>query len=251
MAKASSSAEVAGSTSGRPAPPQGPPQTVEGTEDWCSRVLSVFIHDISQPLTVLAGEIQLALLDSHSAAEYRQALEACQAQAQRLSTLVERVRELAHAELPATTTHRVDLVEVARDVIELLQPWAHAKGVVIALEAEASCQVLAASENLRQVVSHAIRMAVDRSPDSGMVRVMISASPQCGACQVVDESPVPPPEELAELLDPLGQDPARSHRLVDSRLEWCLARRMTQAWGGRFEVKGASHRCSVGFTVPV
>jgi signal transduction histidine kinase len=224
----------------------------EESRTWCLRLVSVLIHEISQPLTVLAGEIQLALRDHHPEAEYREVLEGCAIQTEHLSQLVERLRDLAWAEQGAEVTGEVRMLEVARQSIQSIRPLAGPKQITFALEAEGDPEVAAPPGNLKRVLHEVLKSAVERSPRDREVRITVEASPPVVTCRVIDHGSALSPEDVARLLDPFTRDPGRQPvRFVDRSLEWCLAKRMTEAWGGSFGVESGPKGCSVSFTVPV
>jgi signal transduction histidine kinase len=223
----------------------------EESRDWCLRLLSVLTHEMSQPLTVLSGEAELALAAAHTESAYREALQGCATQAERLGRLVERVRELARAEGPAEVTKPASIREAVRQSVELIRPLADTKQVTFVVEAESDLQVAAPHQNLRKAIGQVLEFLVDRSPQCGEVRVNLTASPPSAVCRVIDPGLALPPEELALLLDPLTRDSERRLRFTDIRLEWCLAKRMIQAWGGAFGVESGPEGCSVSLSVPL
>jgi hypothetical protein len=59
------------------------------------------LHDMAQPLTVLHGSLELALMQVQTADEYRQWLEFALEQAERLVSNLEYVQQLVHLQRPA------------------------------------------------------------------------------------------------------------------------------------------------------
>jgi len=224
-------------------------QRAEESRNWCSKLLSVLLHEMSQPLTVLAGEIQLLLLDHHPESEYREVLQQCAAETDRLSLLLALLRELAEAERPPDYAERASVKDALRESVELLRPLGESKGVKFSLEVSSDNHVTVTAERLRKVLLHTLKSAVDRSPNGSQVRVVLLSSPPDVICRVTDMGSVPSAEDVARLLDPLAT--AGRLSLLDSRLEWCIAKRMAEACGGSFAVGGNGEHCRVSVTLPL
>jgi len=224
-------------------------QRAEESRNWCLKLLSVLLHETSQPLTVLAGEIQLALLDHHPETEYRQVLQQCAAQADRLTLLFALLRELVEAERPAEFTEGASLKEALHDCVELLRPLAESKGAKFSLVVPRDYLVTGRAERLRKLLFQPLKFAIDRSPEGGRVRVALLSSPHDAICRVTDAGSLPAAEDVARLLDPLTT--AGRLSLLDSRLELCLAKRMAGACGGSFTVDGDAEHCCVSVTLPL
>ena len=224
-------------------------QRAEESRAWCLKLLSALLHEMSQPLTVLAGEIQLLLLDQHPETEYREVLQQCAAQTDRLSLLLALLRELAEAERLPEFAEGVSVKEALRESVELLRPLAESKGVKLSLDVSSDKEVTGDAERLRKVLFQTLKSAVDRSPEGGQVRVVLLSSPHNAICRVTDMGSMPDAEAVARLLDPLRT--AGRLPLLDSRLEWCLAKRMAEACGGSFTVDGNAQHCRVSITLPL
>jgi signal transduction histidine kinase len=222
----------------------------EESRTWSLKLLSAFAHEISQPLTVIAGEIQLALLGAHPEAEYRKVLERCALQSRRSIKLVGQLRELRRAEGPVDANCSTGIVEVVRECADLIRPLADSKHVTLTSDARDDYTVAVPAETLRWTVCQILKFAVHRSPNGGEVSAGVTKL--CGqvACRVSDRSPLPPPDELAHLLDPLTRNATQTLRFADSHLEWCLAKRAVQACGGTFDVAGGADACSVTLALP-
>lgn len=221
----------------------------EESRNWCLKLLSMLLHEMSQPLTVLAGEIQLALLDHHSETEYRGVLQQCAAQTDRLCQLLALLRELADAERPPDSGAGASLKDALRESVELLGPLAGSKGVQVGLEVTRDHKVDVAAERLNKLLFQLLKFAIDRSPKDGQVRVVLLSSAHDAICRVIDVGSMPSAEDVARLLDP--STTAGQRLELDLHLEWCLAKRMIEACGGSFDVSGNAEHCSVSVALPL
>ncbi|MGH9326163.1 MAG: sensor histidine kinase [Terriglobia bacterium] len=80
------------------------------------KLLALLIHQVSQPLTVLLGEAELALQSYSGEAGLRAALEKCFRGLERLSNMVGNFRVLEEAERPAIST--VPLLGLVEQAVE-------------------------------------------------------------------------------------------------------------------------------------
>lgn len=84
------------------------------------KLLALLIHQVSQPLTVLLGETELALQPPSSEAHLKAALEKCFRGLERLSSLIGNFRVLGEA--GNATVSRVPLVRLVEQAVEIHTP---------------------------------------------------------------------------------------------------------------------------------
>ena len=91
-------------------------------------------HELRSPLTVLRGDLDVALRRERPAAEYRAALERMREEVTRMTGLAENLLLLARADagLPAAAVAEVDLADVAERAVARAARQADAAGVVLA-----------------------------------------------------------------------------------------------------------------------
>jgi len=228
-------------------------QRVEDSRDWCLKLISKLIHEMSQPLTILYGEMHLALRNHPTEASLRAVVESSVQQVDRLSRLVRRLREMAQVERPMALAGGASLVDEVREAVETYRPVADLKQATIVVEEQGDGEVAIAAAHLRQTVHELVKVAVQRSPRGGSVFLSLSAPEEHVALlRVVDQGPALSSEEVALLLDPLMRSPARRTDFVDSSLEWCLAKRTAEAWWGSFNLESGPERgCTASLVLPV
>jgi len=88
-------------------------------------------HDLRGPLTRIRGHIELVLAGPTDAVAYRQALDTALAESERLHRTVDALLQTAQAESGTlgTEMESIDLAAVARDVLDLYQPFAEEKAL--------------------------------------------------------------------------------------------------------------------------
>ncbi len=105
-------------------------------------------HELRTPLSLIRGQVDLALVRPRSAEEYREALQGIEGDIERLTTLVGTLLTLARADARSLPLDRapVDLVETVTSVLEQYGQRAEDTGVT--LRAETAPATLASDEDL-------------------------------------------------------------------------------------------------------
>ena len=89
-----------------------------GSDSLTSSAISHELHQTAQPLTVLQGLLELALLSSRTAEEYRDAIQRAMEQSRRISGCFDLVRRLFHFHQSALDVSSFSVSDMARDVVE-------------------------------------------------------------------------------------------------------------------------------------
>jgi copper resistance protein B len=115
-------------------------ERLEGTFEGQRRFIADASHELRAPLTVLRGEIDVALRRERSAAEYREMIERCREEVLRMSVLVQDLLALARSDAGVLVEQRVelDLCDLARRVTERHRPLAADRGVRLAVRGTAA-----------------------------------------------------------------------------------------------------------------
>lgn len=129
-------------------------------------------HELRSPLTVLRGEMELALRRERSPEEYRGVLESSVDEVRRLSTITENLLTLARSDAgtirPEPT--EVDAHDVIRRIVDRLTPVAAETGVTIELT-EGPTRATVDPDLLGQVAWNLVENALRFSPSGGTVEV--------------------------------------------------------------------------------
>ena len=88
-------------------------------------------HELRTPLSLMRSQIDLALTQAETTAEYQEALAALDGDVSRMTTLVGMLLSLARADAGQLTPNRepVDLADLAQDVADQLEPIAVENGL--------------------------------------------------------------------------------------------------------------------------
>jgi heavy metal sensor kinase len=197
-------------------------------------------HELRTPLAILRSELELALRRERNTAEYRNALENCRTEAERLSRLVENLLTLARADAGEGVAARepVNLAALAGDLCERFRSLAAAEGVQLVCEFKEQPEVRADSIALERVFTNLIENALRHTPRGEEVRVRVRAEADGAVFEVADGGPGIPPEHLPQIFDRFYRvDKARSRQHGGGGLGLAIVKSLVEAHGGRVEVE--------------
>jgi CheY-like chemotaxis protein len=146
-------------------------------------------HDFNNLLSVILGRAELMLRRVREPATVRD-LEAVRRAAQDGADTVRRIQEFTRTRR-TRSFERVDLGEIAREVVELTRPrWeleAQSRGVRYEFSVDGGAPPVAGRpEELREVLANLITNAVDAMPDGGRCTVTIAAEGEWAVVSVRD-----------------------------------------------------------------
>jgi signal transduction histidine kinase len=199
-------------------------------------------HDLKTPLTSIQGFSQ-AMLDGAITDEqgYRQAAGIINAEAERMSRLVNELLVLTRLEsgLSALDIHPVDIGQVVREQVLAMQPQAAAAGVSLSLSSGAGQLTAPADpDRLKQALGNLVDNALKYTPAGGSVLVETAAVPGGARISVRDTGRGIPEEELARVMERFYRvDKARGPGTTGSLgLGLAIAREIVAAHGGTLEI---------------
>ncbi len=130
-------------------------------------------HELKTPLTILEGEMSVALKRQRSPEEYEGVLRSCLEEIERLTRIVHNLLTLARLDDREIALQRqsVDLGALACSVLEDMQVLADQKAVSLACKAAEALSVVADEQFMRQVLINIISNAVKYTPEGGAVSV--------------------------------------------------------------------------------
>ena len=207
------------------------------------RFLTDVSHNVGNPLATI--RMNLSLLQ-HGASRYAHqvALADAGAEAARLSQLFQRLRLLAETDedLPMKPS-RLDLAEIANDLVRTYAGEAGQRGVELRWEATGIAEVDGDEDLLRQAVANLVENAVRHTPRGKMVRLRVGHSGTVARVEVIDEGSGIDPELLPDIFERFKKGPAGG-----SGLGLAIARNVIQRHGGEIMVEttvGAGSRFEI------
>jgi heavy metal sensor kinase len=203
-------------------------------------------HQLRTPLTVMRGQLEVALRRARPAEEYRQALERVQGQTTNLQQIVEALLFLARADAEASL-EKCDGIAVAMLLSDLTQRWSdHPRAsdlhiAEVARDATVRGQAVLLGQLLDNLVDNAFRYSEQGSPvtlrveqESSEVRMTIEDR-GCGISS----------EDLPHIFEPFYRSPeSRRRGRSGTGLGLAVVRRIVAIFGGTVTVESEVGRGS-------
>ena len=206
-------------------------------------------HELKTPLTILEGEMSVALKRQRSPEEYEVVLRSCLEEIERLTSIVHNLLTLARLddrEIVLQRT-RIDLAALACDILEDMQILASQKNIRLSCTARGPVAIAADGQFLRQVLINIISNAVKYTPDGGSVSVAVQPGEKCATVAVRDTGIGIKAEDIPFIFD-------RFFRVEESRssegfgLGLSIAKSIIEAHGGTISVTSELNKGSC-FTI--
>jgi heavy metal sensor kinase len=201
-------------------------------------------HEMRTPLTILKGDVEVALNRPRSAQEYRETLEMVNQTADRLNALVEELFLLAWADsnqYPLQIQH-INLAQILTDEVRSLMPHALKKQVSLHLDVPDELPLPGDPAKLARLFRNLIENAIKYSPAEASVTITATPVNDQAHIDITDTGPGIPPEHLSQIFERFYRvDKARSRQNTDvsssgAGLGLSIAQWLAQAHGGRIEV---------------
>ncbi len=153
-------------------------------------------HELRSPLTVVRGEIEVALRRDRSPEEYRSVLTSALEEIERLSGMTENLLTLARSDADALTIRRepVDVSALGSTVTDRYRSQAAEKGVELSLRTKGASSVRLDSVLVERVLRNLVDNAVKFTPQGGTVHVLLSLAGDALEIEVEDSGPGLGPE---------------------------------------------------------
>ncbi len=171
-------------------------------------------HELRTPLTAIRTVGEVGLRESRDGTAYRTVIESMLEEADRLSSLVDRLLLLSRAESGQAEllTEAIDLGELAEDVTAHLGVLAEEKGQLIVVETAAPCRAMADRLMLRQAVINLVDNAIKYSPDGTQIQIVASTRPAGATLEVRDSGPGITPDGRTKIFDRFYRGTTGDHR---------------------------------------
>lgn len=210
-------------------------------------------HELQTPLTILKGEIELALRSTRTPEEYRETLESSLEEVDRISQLVEGLLLLARAEAGVLRMDRqpVELGEVLEDTRRRLQVVAESRSIDLRRGTVEPVIVGGDRERLQRMVLNLAENAIKYTKASGHVTLSLKREGQWAVLLVSDNGIGIPEDDRAQIFRPFYRsEGARSLEVKGTGLGLSIAASIAHAHGGTIEVEselgsGSTFRVSI------
>jgi heavy metal sensor kinase len=207
-------------------------------------------HELKTPLTIMKGEIEIALRGELTMEEANEVLLSTLEEIDRMSSIVAKLLTLARADdegEAGLVPVRIDLV--LADSFRLLKKVAAKKGISIEIIGSEALVINADELRLSQVMANLIDNAIKYTSPGGSVEVLLAASYDTAIFRVTDTGVGIADDDLAHLFDRFYRvDKARSREMGGAGLGLSICHDIVESFGGVIEVDSEPDKGSV-FTV--
>jgi signal transduction histidine kinase len=133
-------------------------------------------HELKTPLTILKGEVEVALRKERAAQEYEQILRSNLEEINRMSTIVEDLLLLSKTEFEEVPLHKekFSLTEILHDVVVQVTILAQAKQIHIQMSnPDGDIAVLGDALRIRELLLNLIENGIKYTPERGSVTITL------------------------------------------------------------------------------
>jgi two-component system OmpR family sensor kinase len=226
-------------------------------------------HELKTPLTVLKGEIEVALRNPRDPAEYQRVLGSVLEEVESMAHLVDDLLLLSRADAGALRWEKqaVELDRLVEEVAKEGEILGRSKHVQVKIQGLEPLVIRGDGQRLKQLLRNLVDNGVKYTPPGGQLALSLQAvkgeasepnakfemrnskSPDWAEIEVRDTGIGIAPEALPRIFERFYRvDPARSRETGGAGLGLCIARTIAEAHGGSIGVESTSGSGST-FTV--
>jgi heavy metal sensor kinase len=208
-------------------------------------------HELQTPLTILKGELEVALRSPRSPDEYQRVLKSALEEIDRIAHLVEGLLLLARADAGVLRMddQPVDLAHVVEEVYAQAKIHPHAQTIDLCLGPVEPVSIQGDQERLRRLLLNLVDNGIKYTPPGGQVTLSLHRDGEWAALQVSDTGIGLTPEEQERIFQRFYRAAeARSRGEGGAGLGLCIARSIAEAHGGSIQITSVPGQGST-FTV--
>ncbi len=167
------------------------------------QILQNLSHELKTPLTVIRGQINVALKKPRSASEYRALLQSNLEEIARLRRIMDDLLMLARLDshTAAIKFDRVNLAWVAQSVLEDARVLAAEKEIAVDYSGPEMAWMEGNEMHLRRLLSNLLDNAVKYTPHKGHIRVWLESSAYGVRLEIRDDGIGIPEDQLPHVFD--------------------------------------------------
>lgn len=211
---------------------------LEGSFSRQKQFLSDASHELRTPTSIIKSFCDVTLNKERSAADYKEAIRRVGDTVNRMCDIINRI--LVISRLDAKTIQfnpsRMDLMDLMKDVLKLMEPSCASKGIRITIDGKGAV-IKGDREGLTEVFTNIVENAIKYNKPDGSVDISVSESGGRAVVTVEDTGIGISEGETEKIFDRFYRVDASRGVTVGSGLGLSIVKTIVEAHGGRIEVK--------------
>lgn len=218
---------------------------IEGAFWRQQQFLSDASHELRTPTSIIKSYCDVTLRRERTAPEYRDALRKIEETVNRMCDIINRILVISRLDSKTIRLNpvRMDLMEVLKDVIRLVEPAALNRDIKMSLNGK-PVTVLGDREGITEVFTNVVENAVKYNRPGGSVDMDIGEDNGRAIVTVKDTGIGIPAEEIPKIFDRFYRVDMSRGQTVGSGLGLSIVKGIIEAHGGRIDVESAVGRGS-------
>lgn len=212
---------------------------LESSFDQLRRFTADSSHELRTPLAVVRGIGEVAVAESRSPAEYKEAIGSMLEEVDRMSKLVETLLRLSHGDAGAIHLSREshDVGQLAREVASSLGVLAEERNQTLTVEAEEAITAPVDRLVFREALTNILDNAIKYSPVGGAIAIRVARTGDRALIAISDRGPGVSPEHRARIFDRFFRvDDSRTRDTGGAGLGLAIAKWAVEIQGGQITV---------------
>jgi two-component system OmpR family sensor kinase len=204
-------------------------------------------HELQTPVTILKGELEVALRTPRSPEAYQRHLHSALEEVERIATLVDGLLLLARADAGVLRMdcQPVDLARLVEEVWGQSQLLAAARHIALERRPMEPVTIQGDYERLRRLLLNLVDNGIKYTPPGGCVTLSLHRHGAWASLQVTDTGIGLSPAEQERVFQRFYRaDLARAQGQAGAGLGLCIAQSIAEAHGGRLQVESTPGRGS-------
>lgn len=201
-------------------------------------------HELKTPLAILMGELEVALKRPMSAQEYRETIESCLEEVERLTNVIQGLLDLSRADSGQELVQfaPVRLSVLVEDVCDDLMIISEQKHITFTSAIEPDVTIEGDKMRLHQALLNIFENALKYTPQNGTVHVTLASTQEFAIISVRDNGIGIPKEQLPYIFDRFFRvDKARSQNIQGSGLGLSITKWIVEAHRGTIQATSTEH----------
>jgi signal transduction histidine kinase len=212
------------------------------------RFCDIAAHEMKTPLTILQGNLDVALMKARTTEEYREALINNLEQVGRLIALTRSLLTLANFTSGKPPVHLVPLAlePLIQNLVDELTPLADDRRITLTFESQSVPPILGDAQWIKQALINLLDNALHYTPPAGAVTIRLEAVGEEVAVAVEDTGHGIEPEHLPHLFERFYRtDWARAKDAGGTGLGLPIVKEIAEAHGGTVSVTSQVEKGSI------